>query len=69
MVGSFINMAAILGGAIAQPLVGYILHLTWNGRMEHSVPDYIVTNYHVVLFILPIAALLGLFCNTRIFRS
>ena len=56
----FNNMAAILGGAITQPLVGFILHLGWGGLMIHRVPIYSQNDYRVALIILPIAAVLGL---------
>lgn len=54
------NMAAIIGGGISQPLVGYLLYLHWNGAMVNGVPRYSMTNYLFALTILPIAALIGL---------
>lgn len=53
------NMAAILGGAISQPLVGYLLHLGWSGLKVHNIPIYSIDNYRMALLLLPIAALLG----------
>lgn len=53
------NMAAILGGAVAQPLVGYLLHLGWHGLKIHNIPIYSIDNYRTALLVLPIVALLG----------
>jgi len=53
------NMAAILGGAISQPLVGYLLHFGWGGLKLHNVPIYSIDNYRMALLILPITALIG----------
>ena len=53
-------MAAILGGAITQPLVGYLLHLGWGGLKVHNVPVYSIDNYRLALLILPVASLAGL---------
>ncbi|MCP4473417.1 MAG: MFS transporter [Gammaproteobacteria bacterium] len=54
------NMAAIIGGGIAQPLVGYLLFLHWHGAMAQGVPDYSVSNYLFAFTILPITACIGL---------
>jgi len=56
----FNNMAAILGGAISQPLVGFLLHSGWSGLMIHQVPVYTVNDYRIALLAVPIAALVGL---------
>jgi len=53
------NMAAILGGALTQPLVGFLLHLGWGGLKLHGVPIYSIDNYRIALLVLPIAALVG----------
>lgn len=53
------NMAAILGGAIAQPLVGYLLHLGWDGLKLYNVPIYSIDDYRIALLILPVATLIG----------
>jgi len=56
----FNNMAAILGAAISQPLVGFILHVSWGGLMLQHVPVYSVNDYRIALIILPITAVVGL---------
>ena len=54
------NMAAIAGGGLAQPVIGLILRLLWNGRYAHNVPVYTLSNYQQSLYLLPIVALGGL---------
>lgn len=54
------NMAAILGGAIAQPLVGYLLNAGWSGLKIQGVPIYSFKDYQVALLFLPLSALCGL---------
>jgi len=55
----FNNMAAILSAAISQPLVGYILHLSWGGLTLEHVPVYSINDYRMALVMLPIAAVIG----------
>jgi sugar phosphate permease len=54
------NMAAIIGGAIAQMSVGFMLNWLWNGYRLHGVPVYTVGNFKMAFLILPVAAFLGL---------
>ncbi|PHQ78455.1 MAG: MFS transporter [Coxiella sp. (in: Bacteria)] len=54
------NMAAILGGAFAQPLIGFILKFTWNGAQHNGTPLYTLANYQVSLYMLPAIGLLGM---------
>ena len=60
----FNNMGAILGGAIAQPLVGFLLHLQWSGVLQNGIPIYSVTDYRFAFLVLPLVAVLGL-CIVR----
>jgi MFS family permease len=48
------NMATVAGGAILQPIIGYILYLHWNGVLDHHIPVYSAENYRVGLIIIPI---------------
>jgi len=54
------NMAAIIGGAISQPLVGWLLDLQWGGQTVHQVPVYSNQAYQIALLVVPVAALIGL---------
>jgi hypothetical protein len=49
-----------VGGAILQPLVGFILNLGWDGKMEGGVPFYTLANYENALFVIPIIYIIGL---------
>ena len=49
------NMATVAGGAIVQPLVGYLLCLNWDGSYAtNHLPLYSVADYHLGLFMLPL---------------
>lgn len=50
----FNNMAVVLGGAILQPLCGFLLNYFWDGSMRGGVPYYGVGNYEIALLIVPI---------------
>lgn len=58
---SFMNMMNMVGIALAQPLIGYILDLMWNGEMAGAVRLYPIQAYHTGLFILPLGMLIALF--------
>ncbi|MCB1082327.1 MAG: MFS transporter [Chlamydiia bacterium] len=55
------NMAVVVGGAIFQPFVGFVLHQFWNGTKDAwGVPIYTVSNYHNSLMIVPLCFFVGL---------
>ena len=56
----FNNMAVVIGGALLQPLVGFILIKAWDGTLSQDVPVYTVANYETALFIIPIIYIIGL---------
>jgi MFS family permease len=56
----FNNMAVVIGGAILQPLVGFILTMLWDGAYIDGVPAYSISNYENALFIIPIIYIIGL---------
>jgi len=53
----FNNMAVVAGGAFFQPLVGYLLHLFWQGAVINGTRYYSVLTYKKALWILPICYL------------
>lgn len=57
---SFMNMMNMVGIAIVQPAVGFILDCLWSGEMAHHVRVYTVANYQVALAVLPIGMLVAL---------
>ena len=57
---SFMNMMNMIGIAIGQPLIGYILDKLWQGEIVDKVRVYPLEAYHVGLAILPIGMLIAL---------
>ncbi len=56
----FNNMAVVIGGAILQPIGGFILNSYWTGAFSASgVPIYTMQAYTVSLSIIPILYLVG----------
>ncbi len=49
----FINMAVVAGGALLQPLSGWILRWHSHGLMIHGVPQYSVGDYRTALLLVP----------------
>ncbi|CAM4384055.1 MAG: putative sulfoacetate transporter SauU [Legionellaceae bacterium] len=49
----FMNMLNMIGGAILQPLIGYLLDRYWNGVMIQGARQYSIENYHTALAVLP----------------
>jgi sugar phosphate permease len=45
----FMNMMNMIGVAIAQPFLGKILDLLWNGQMANGVPVYAFTDYKIAI--------------------
>ena len=54
------NMAAIAGGGLAQPIIGWLLWLSWNGQYSSGVPTYTLSNYQQSLYLLPAVAIAGI---------
>lgn len=54
------NMAAILGGGVAQPLIGLSLRWFWRGHYQAGVPLYSITDYQYSLLLLLPIALIGM---------
>ncbi|WP_454782563.1 MFS transporter [Legionella sp. WA2022007384] len=63
---SFMNMMNMIGIAIAQPLIGYILDKMWQGEMNGNVRVYPLEAYHTGLAILPLGMLIALIILPKI---
>ncbi len=56
----FNNLSVLIGGAIFQPLVGYILQHTHSWHVVNGVHVYSITSYQVSLMVMPICFLVSL---------
>ncbi len=57
---SFMNMMNMVGIALVQPLIGFILDALWQGDIANSVRVYPLQAYYVALAILPLGMLIAL---------
>jgi len=48
------------GGAIFQPLLGWLIELNWNGNMLDNTPLYSLSDYHCSFWLMPIAIVVAL---------
>ncbi len=64
-----LNMAAIIGGGIAQPLIGFILNFSWQGHYANGIPLYTLKNYQYSLYLLPAIALIGVWLTTFLLKE
>lgn len=65
----FVNMAVVAGGALLQPLSGWILRWHSHGLMQDGVPSYSIIDYHAALFLVPLSFALALLVSFKIQRS
>lgn len=56
----FVNSLVVGGGALFQPIIGFMLEKTWDGKFIAGVPFYSVKNYSIALSILIVSTSLGL---------
>lgn len=58
---SVVSMCVIGGGAVFQPVVGWLLDLDWDGTKINHVPFYSLQDYHHAFLILPAAFVISMF--------
>ncbi|MBX9586517.1 MAG: MFS transporter [Gammaproteobacteria bacterium] len=63
------NMAVVAGGALFQPLVGYLLRLNWTGEIVNNVPVYSVENYTIALLVVPVCFFLSYISGQFLIRE
>lgn len=63
---SFMNMMNMIGIALAQPLIGYILDRMWQNELSGTVRIYPLEAYHTALAILPAGMLIALMILPKI---
>lgn len=54
----FNNLMVVAGGALGQPLVGWLIYLSWDHVKRHGVPVYALNDYQHALIIIPISFML-----------
>lgn len=55
------NFAVVVGGALLQPVYGWILNLYWDGKHHGITPVYPMEAYTKATYMLPICYLIGIF--------
>ena len=53
------NMLVVLGGALFQPLIGWVLDCNWQGTMEGQLRIYSPLDYKTSFWILPVGLTIG----------
>ncbi len=57
---SFMNMVNMIGIALAQPVIGFILDKMWSGEIHNNVRIYSLDAYHTALTLLPVGMIIAL---------
>ncbi len=63
---SFMNMMNMVGIAIAQPAIGFILDRLWQGEIIDKVRVYPLEAYHIALALLPLGMFISLIILPRV---
>ncbi len=63
------NMATVAGGAVLQPLIGYLLYLNWNGSMSGHTPFYNTHDYRLGLLMIPVCYLLAFIISSKCLKE
>jgi MFS family permease len=62
----FVNMVSVLGGAVFQPLLGWLLDLQWDGKLAAGARVYAVEAYRNAFLVLPAVYAIGFVLGLRI---
>lgn len=63
------NMATVAGGAIFQPIVGFLMQIHTTGFAKHHAPVYSAEDYRMALFIIPLCYLLAAIVSMRYIKE
>ena len=66
---AFNNFLIMLGGLICQPLIGFLLDLTWDGKILDGVRIYAASDYQMVFLLIPICLVVSIFLNFKLKES
>lgn len=50
---SFANMASVIIGAFFQPIIGWLLDMSWDHKIVNGIPWYSAHDYHMAMLALP----------------
>jgi MFS family permease len=59
-VSGFVNMMCMLSGVVLQPLLGKIITMVWNGKIENGCPIYGIEDYRKSFLIVSCCLVLAL---------
>lgn len=59
MTASIISLCAIGGGALFEPLFGWLMDADWTGTLVHRVPFYSIANYQLAFMLFIVGAVLS----------
>ena len=62
----FGNAMNMVGGALLQPLIGFVLDYTWGGEMSDGIRVYSSQSYQLSLMIIPVLILVSVYVLSRI---
>jgi MFS family permease len=62
----FVNMCSVLGGAVFQPLLGWLLDLQWDGNLVAGARVYAVEAYRLAFIVLPALPIVGFLAALRV---
>jgi MFS family permease len=60
---SLTNMMVVLGPALSQPLVGFILDFYWSGALENGIRIYSIQAYQSAFIVVPVLLMTGALLN------
>ena len=63
------NMAVVIGGAVFQPLVGWLIHQHFHGSVVNGLPQYTAEDYRYGLSVVPVCFALGLLASAFFIRE
>ncbi len=62
----FVNMVSVLGGAVFQPLIGWLLDLQWDGRLADGARVYAAETFRKAFIVLPMLYALAFVSGLRV---
>jgi MFS family permease len=62
----FVNMCSVLGGAVFQPLLGWLLDLQWDGKLANGARVYGAETFRTAFFVLPALHALAFLAALRV---